>query len=271
MATRHLRERYPELARNAASGRSSVAYFHGCAANYLDDGVGDAVIAVLRRHRVEPALPAQRCSGTPIQTYGHLKLVLEGARHNLASLERYDTVVTGCASCTLMLKDYPGLFEAGPEREAAERLARRVKHITEFVAESKETPDQGTGTVRTRKVTYHSSCHLRAAGVTKAPRKVLAALPGVEFIEMEDADRCAGGAGTYILKDYDTAAKIFDRKRRAIEDSGADVVATSCPACMIQLNNGLRGTVQVKHVAELLRDSYETAQGSRGTVPSSKP
>jgi len=271
MATRHLRERYPELARNAASGRSSVAYFHGCAANYLDDGVGDAVIAVLRRHGVEPALPAQRCSGTPIQTYGHLKLVLEGARHNLASLERYDTVVTGCASCTLMLKDYPGLFEAGPEREAAERLARRVKHITEFVAESKETPDQGTGTVRTRKVTYHSSCHLRAAGVTKAPRKVLAALPGVEFIEMEDADRCAGGAGTYILKDYDTAAKIFDRKRRAIEDSGADVVATSCPACMIQLNNGLRGTVQVKHVAELLRDSYETAQGSRGTVPSSKP
>jgi FAD/FMN-containing dehydrogenase/Fe-S oxidoreductase len=271
LATKHLRERYPELARNAASGRTSVAYFHGCAANYLDDGVGDAVIAVLRRHGVEPALPAQRCSGTPIQTYGHSKLVLEGARHNLAALEPYDTVITGCASCTLMLKDYPRLFEAGPEREVAERLTRRVKHITEFVAESKEVPRQGASPPRPRKVTYHSSCHLRAAGVTKAPRKVLAQLPGVEFIEMEDADRCAGGAGTYILKDYDTAAKIFDRKRRAIEDSGADVVATSCPACMIQLNNGLRGTVQVKHVAELLRDSYETAQGSRGTDPSSKP
>ena len=270
LATRHLRERYPELVRIGASGPTSIAYFHGCAANYLDDGVGDAVIAVLRRHGVEPALPVQRCSGTPIQTYGHVKLVLEGARHNLASLERYDTVVTGCASCTLMLKDYPQLFEAGPEREAADRLARRVKHITEFVAESKEAPDQSTGTARRRKVTYHSSCHLRAAGVTKAPRKVLAALPGVEFIEMEDADRCAGGAGTYILKDYDTAAKIFERKRRAIEDSGADVVATSCPACMIQLNNGLRGTVQVKHVAELLRDSFESAQESRGTDPSSK-
>ncbi|HET8580736.1 MAG TPA: (Fe-S)-binding protein, partial [Nitrospiraceae bacterium] len=271
LAIKHLRERYPELVRNAASGKTSVAYFHGCAANYLDDGVGNAVIAVLRRHGVEPALPPQRCSGTPIQTYGHVKLVVDGARHNLASLEPYDTVVTGCASCTLMLKDYPRLFEAGPEREAAERLARRVKHISEFVAESKATPRQGTCTARRHKVTYHSSCHLRAAGVTKAPRKVLATLPGVEFVEMEDADRCAGGAGTYILKDYDTAAKIFERKRRAIEDSGADVVATSCPACMIQLNNGLRGTVQVKHVAELLRDSYEAAQGSSGTDRSSKP
>jgi Fe-S oxidoreductase len=109
------------------------------------------------------------------------------------------------------------------------------------------------------KVTYHSSCHLRAAGVTKQPRQVLAALPGVELIEMQDADRCAGGAGTYILKDYDTALKIFERKRQAIDQSGADVVATSCPACMIQLTNGLRGRVRVAHIAELLRDAYEGA------------
>jgi Fe-S oxidoreductase len=115
-------------------------------------------------------------------------------------------------------------------------------------------------------VTYHSSCHLRAAGVTKAPRQVLSKLPGVEFVEMQDADRCAGGAGTYLLKDYDTSQKIFDRKRRAIEESGADIVATSCPACMIQLHNGLRGKVAVKHVAELMSNAYEMrAESSEGT------
>jgi Fe-S oxidoreductase len=119
-------------------------------------------------------------------------------------------------------------------------------------------------------VTYHSSCHLRAAGVTKAPRQVLSQLPGVEFVEMQDADRCAGGAGTYVLKDYDTSQKIFDRKRRAIEESGADVVATSCPACMIQLKNGLRGKVSVKHVAELMSDACEVnAQPGEGTPPHS--
>jgi Fe-S oxidoreductase len=114
-------------------------------------------------------------------------------------------------------------------------------------------------------VTYHSSCHLRAAGVTKEPRQVLATLPGVEFVEMQDADRCAGGAGTYIVKDYDTSQKIFDRKRRAIDQSGAEVVATSCPACMIQLKNGLRGKADVKHIAQVLREAYEAAD--RKDVP----
>jgi Fe-S oxidoreductase len=84
-------------------------------------------------------------------------------------------------------------------------------------------------------------------------------LPGVEFVEMQDADRCAGGAGTYVLKDYDTSQKIFERKRRAIEESGAEIVATSCPACMIQLNNGLRGRTQVKHVAQVLQEAYDAA------------
>ncbi|MFQ5993226.1 MAG: (Fe-S)-binding protein, partial [Nitrospiraceae bacterium] len=261
LATRHLRDRHADLTMlsTPSSGRT-VAYFHGCAANYLDDGVGDAVIDVLRRHGVNPALPPQRCSGTPIQTYGHVGLAKEGARFNLASLQPFETVVTGCASCTLMLKDYPRLFASEPEQAAAEQLARRVKHIAEFVADSKDPSlPPRKASQSSRKVTYHSSCHLRAAGVTVAPRRVLAELPGIELVEMPDADRCAGGAGTYILKDYETAQRIFDRKRRAIEMSGAEVVATSCPACMIQLSNGLRGSVRVKHVAELLRESYAAA------------
>ncbi|MBI3603581.1 MAG: FAD-binding oxidoreductase [Nitrospirae bacterium] len=264
LAPRHLRDRYPALTRDATDGkRSRVAYFHGCAANYLDDGVGDAVIAVLRRHGVEPALPPQRCSGTPIQTYGHVELAREGARFNLASLLPYETVVTGCASCTLMLKDYPQLFETGPERVAAEQLAAKVKHIAEFVAESKTGPilEQRAGYSK-QKVTYHSSCHLRAAGVTKQPRQVLAGLPRVELVEMQDADRCAGGAGTYLLKDYETSQKIFGRKERAIRESGATVVATSCPACMIQLHNGLRGETKVKHLAEVLHEAYQTMSDS---------
>jgi FAD/FMN-containing dehydrogenase/Fe-S oxidoreductase len=266
LARKHLQERYPELAGNGQTSQAKVAYFHGCAAKYFDDGVGDAVIRVLRQQGIEPALPPQRCSGTPIQTYGHVDLVKEGARFNIASFEPYETIVTGCASCTLMLKDYPKLFSGKSEEEAAKRLAKKVKHVTEMgsvlTAPSKSEP----AAVRPCKVTYHSSCHLRAAGVTKAPRQALSQLPGVEFIEMQDADRCAGGAGTYMLKDYDTSQKIFDRKRRAIEESGADIVATSCPACMIQLNNGLRGKVAVKHVAELMSDAYEIrAESGEGT------
>lgn len=79
-------------------------------------------------------------------------------------------------------------------------------------------------------------------------------------MEMQDADRCAGGAGTYAVKNYETSQKIFERKARAIAQSGANVVATSCPACMIQLKNGVEDSVQVKHVAQLLQEAYRAAE-----------
>jgi FAD/FMN-containing dehydrogenase/Fe-S oxidoreductase len=264
LAVRQLRERHAGLVTSAGDKRrSTVAYFHGCAANYFEDGVGDAVIAVLRRHGVEPDLPPQRCSGTPIETYGHRNLAKEGARENLSSLAGYDTIVTGCASCTLMLKDYPTLFAGEAEQAAAEALAKRVKHISEFVAQSSKRPAMASP-VSGRKLTYHSSCHLRAAGVTKEPRALLKSVPGAQFVEMPDADRCAGGAGTYLVKDFETSQRIVARKRQAVEDSGADLVATSCPACMIQLKTGLLPAVEVKHIAQILQESYEAGAREAG-------
>jgi len=252
LAPRLLRERYASLTEESGH-RGNVAYFHGCAANYFQDGVGDAVIELLRRNGVEPVLPRQKCSGTPIETYGHADRVKEYARFNLEALSRFDTVVTGCASCTLSLKDYPKWFQ-GDERRQAELLSAKVRHVSEFLAG--QPMRQAPKGACTKKVTYHSSCHLRAAGVSKQPRDLLKRIPGMEFVEMRDADRCAGGAGTFLVKDYDTSQKIFERKRAAILDSGADIVATSCPACMIQLKNGLRGKVDVRHIAELLKDAY---------------
>jgi len=268
LATRQLRDRHADLIPKEGGAKSPVAYFHGCAANYFDDGVGDAVIAVLRRHGVDPDLPPQRCSGTPIETYGHRDLAKEGARANLRSFAGYQTIVTGCASCTLMLKDYPKWFAGEPEQAVAEDLARRVRHISEFVAQSSVKPAVSAPGKDRRRVGYHSSCHLRAAGVTREPRAVLSSLPGVDYVEMPDADRCAGGAGTYLVKDFETSQRIVERKRRAVEQSGVEVVATSCPACMIQLRTGLHGTAEVKHVAQILEDAYESADQSSQGSPS---
>jgi FAD/FMN-containing dehydrogenase/Fe-S oxidoreductase len=251
LARRHLRDRHAGCVKLTGE----VAYFHGCAANYFDDGVGDSVIDLLSLFGVEAVLPPQRCSGTPIQTYGHAGRVRENARFNLASLAPFSRVVTGCASCTFMLKDYPSLFPDGPEKKAAEALSKKVMHVTEYlVKELKvELPSNEVGSDRpTERVTYHSSCHLRAAGVTEEPRRLLQSLPGVSYVEMTDADRCAGGAGTFCVKNPEMSRKIFERKRRGIDESGAEVVATSCPACMVQLNSGLRGSARVRHVAQVL-------------------
>jgi Fe-S oxidoreductase len=151
------------------------------------------------------------------------------------------------------------LFAGEPEQSAAQALAKRVTHISEFVSQSAVKPSMASSQPTTCKVTYHSSCHLRAAGVTKEPRAILAGLPGVEYVEMPDADRCAGGAGTYLVKDFETSQRIVERKRRAVEQSGAEVVATSCPACMIQLRTGLQGAAEVKHVAQLIQEAYDAA------------
>jgi Fe-S oxidoreductase len=249
LAKRHLRERYAAL----IESNSPIAYFHGCAADYFDDGVGDAVIEVLKKNGVEAALPPQRCSGTPIQTYGWIDQVRENARFNIASLERFEKVITGCASCTFMLKDYESIL-LPDEQEEAKRLAAKVVHISEFLAGAAPVKERPSSSGKKKKVAYHSSCHLRAAGVSKPPRDFLRRNPNFEFVEMVDADRCAGGAGTFCVKNPKQSAAIFERKRRGIEESGAEIVATSCPACMIQLQNGLKGKVEVKHIAQLMNE-----------------
>ena len=265
LAVRTLRGRFASLTEEKG-GEGTVAYFHGCAADYFRDGVGESVIQLLQRRGVRAVLPRQRCSGTPIETYGHQDRVREYARFNIQSLRRYETVVTGCASCTFMLKDYARLFTDEKEQAGAAELAGRVKHITEYLVRAglqlPESADDPSAPQQT--VAYHASCHLRAAGITKEPREILCRIPGVRFVEMRDADRCAGGAGTFIVKNYEQSREIFERKRRAVMESRAEVVATSCPACMIQLKSGLQDRIPVKHVAQLLNEACERASRSSG-------
>jgi Fe-S oxidoreductase len=155
-----------------------------------------------------------------------------------------------------MLKDYARLFSNEQDQVRAVDLAGRVKHITEYLIEAGTRPPNPTGDVPPKTVAYHSSCHLRAAGVTKEPRELLRQISGMRYIEMRDADRCAGGAGTFIVKNNEASQRIFERKRRGIVESGADVVATSCPACIIQLKTGMKNNIPVKHIAQILDEAY---------------
>ncbi|HTN43282.1 MAG TPA: FAD-binding and (Fe-S)-binding domain-containing protein [Nitrospiria bacterium] len=262
LATQTLRHRFASFTEEAG-GKGTVAYFHGCAANYFRDGVGEAVIRLLQRQGIRPVLPRQHCSGTPIETYGHRELARKHARFNMESLRRFETVVTGCASCTFMLKDYARFCSDEKERAQAAELARRVKHITEFLVETGTRSSNSAPGTPQQTVAYHSSCHLRAAGVTKEPRELLRRISGLRFVEMRDADRCAGGAGTFIVKNYEQSRRIFERKRRAVVESGADVIATSCPACMIQLKTGMHDSLPIKHIAQILDEAQERASGPK--------
>lgn len=252
-----LREKYGYLTEEYGK-TGNVAYFHGCAGNYLDNGIGESVIKVLQKNGIEPVLPKQRCSGTPILTYGNKDIALQNARFNIDSLLKYEKIITSCASCNLMLKEYVKYTENDPKyNEKAKELHDKVYDISEFLFKEIEiVPPKGFN--KETRITYHSSCHLRAAGVTKEPKNILKSIPNVDFVEMRDSERCAGGAGSFIVKNYEQSKEIFWRKQRGIEDSKAEVVTTSCPACEIQLRDSLKGqNVEVKHIVKLLSDAYD--------------
>jgi glycolate oxidase iron-sulfur subunit len=110
-------------------------------------------------------------------------------------------------------------------------------------------------------LTYHDPCHLKKSlGVAMQPRTLLQANPGYRFKEMAEADRCCGSGGRFNLQHYDISTAIGKRKRNNIVQSGCEVVATSCPACMLQISDMLSQAgdrIRVKHAIEVYAESLE--------------
>lgn len=233
-----------------------VAYFVGCATNLLYPETGRAVADALRRSGVTVVVPkGQVCCGTPVFNAGDFVTARELARKNIEVLEdaNVDAVITACASGGLALKrEYEELLgiEGG--------VGIPVFDVTEFLAlrGAFSAAVGASATGRTLRVTYHDPCHLaRGQGVRDEPRAILRSLPGVEFVEMREADRCCGGAGTFSLTHYDVAKSIGEKKMAAVRDAHVDVVVTVCPSCVMQLRDmtAQHGVdVQVMHLADLV-------------------
>jgi len=120
-------------------------------------------------------------------------------------------------------------------------------------------------------VTYHDPCHLKKSlGVAAQPRALLRATAKSHLVEMAEADHCCGCGGSFSLQHYNIAAAIGRRKRDHIVNSGCQVVATGCPACMLHITDMLSqagDAIQVRHVVEVYADSLAPVEG--GSSPSS--
>jgi len=264
MPRRFLLERLEdiELSPEGTPGHK-VALFLGCAMNYSLPDACEAAIRVLVANGCEVSILDNVCCGLPAYAYGDTEALVRVAAKNLEVFRAADAdfIWTECASCSAFLKEYPRVLPPGEERRAAEELAGKVRDFTE-VAHSLR-PLQGLGEMNVR-VTYHDPCHLsKYQELAEAPRELLRMIPGVEYVELPEADWCCGGAGSYNIAHYDLSMKVLDRKMDNIEKTQADVVATACPACMIQLAYGVRKrglNMQVQHVAEALARAMEPAE-----------
>jgi glycolate oxidase iron-sulfur subunit len=239
--------------------------------------IGDATLDVLNELGVEVIVPGkQGCCGLPALNSGDIKTAREQA---LKVLEVFgdldvDFITASCATCSSALKAYLKklLDEEGEDvRSKVEALSFKVRDITELLVrelkvENGDWRKKGCVPIYSERglssssgavpiVTYHDPCHLsRYQGIKDEPRALIEAV-GVEFREMTNPCSCCGLGGSFNLKHYDFSMEINRYKTQHIEDSGADIVATACPGCILQLRDGLhRGKVKKKvvHVVELL-------------------
>ena len=256
--------------RNTASGKAGlkVAFFVGCLVDKIFPQVGEAVLAALDHHGVGVYLPPdQGCCGIPALSGGDLQTFQELVRYNLNLLDDKsvpcDYVITACATCSSTIKKlWPLMMQETDPAELVriKALAAKTLDISEFLVDKLGVAPGEAGAEDGRiPLTYHDPCHLKKSlGVAAQPRALLQANRGYAFKEMPESDWCCGCGGSFNLQHYEASAAIGARKRENIAASHCRVVATGCPACMLQLTDmlsqaGMR--VQVKHTVEIYAES----------------
>ena len=242
--------------------RMRVGYFYGCSTNFVFPDIGNRIVQFLTKNGVEVVVPdAQGCCGAPVFLgAGDFETARRIADTNVKAFAGLDYVISGCATCTSGLKDYRKFLADTEERkESYAAFAEKLKDVSEFLVDVLRLPASAykvRAPLEGKKITWHDSCHLnRYLGVKDQPRQILKALEGAEYVEMVRADWCCGMAGSFSIYYYDLSKKIADKKVETIKGTNADIVATGCPGCMIQLvDNTMRHKVPVKvmHIMELL-------------------
>lgn len=265
LAKKPLHAIYGKLNEERRPGGMKVCFFPGCVGDKMYVEMGEACIKALHHHGVSIFMPSFACCGIPAVCSGDAKGMLKELKANLDIMAEadYDYVVTPCASCTsTIIELWPEYAERLGEKEKreAERIAEKTRDINVFMVEVLGVKAAENRT-NAQPVTYHDPCHLvKSLGVTREPREMIKANRHTNFVEMKEHDRCCGCGGSFNLFHYDYSRQIGQRKRDNIVRSGAKVVATSCPACMMQLEDVLSQNgdpVKVKHTMQIYAESLE--------------
>jgi len=237
-----------------------VGLFAGCSINYLYPEIGESTLRLLTRYQFSVRLPKdQTCCGLPAYGSGDVETAKFLARRNVEGFRSLNLsqIVVPCASCFYFLKE--GYLKLFPEDEEVRSFSEKIVEPSTFFLNFLNTSQQDRrrhGGYKKLRLTYHDPCHLRRRmKIYEEPRRLLEFLPGIEFVEMKQPDRCCGMGGSFNLVYYDLSKKILQRKLDDIETTKAEYVTTSCMGCIIQLRDGVHGRktkTEVVHLVEIL-------------------
>jgi glycolate oxidase iron-sulfur subunit len=249
--------------------RGTATLLTGCVMEGLLAGVNRATERVLERHgyRMGP-MAGQRCCGALHAHAGAADTARELARANIAAFEASgaEWIVSNSAGCGAMCREYAHLLHDDPAwATRAVAFAARVRDVHELLAEA--GPDATPRTVMPTRVAWDAPCHLQhAQRVVAPPLAVLHAVGGVALVPLTDSDQCCGSAGIFTLVQPRVSERVLAPKLRHIAESGAAVVATANPGCLLQIGGGLLlsgSAVVARHPVELLDEGY-AARGTTG-------
>jgi glycolate oxidase iron-sulfur subunit len=253
-----------------------VGMITGCVMQVMQSDVNVATAKVLSRAGCRVIAPkTQGCCGALHAHVGNMERAKLFARQNIVAFEEWekingplDVIVINAAGCGAALKEYYHWFEDDPEwKKRAENFAHKVRDVSEFLAEEpyikrlevlmKNNAVQMDSLGR---VTYHDACHLaHGQGIREEPRQLLALLqkyiPGMEIVPLGESELCCGSAGSYNITQPQMAMQLLNRKMDHVQETGADVVVTGNPGCMMQIRLGTLKRdlpIEVLHPVELL-------------------
>ncbi|MBU3068027.1 (Fe-S)-binding protein [Nocardia sp. NEAU-G5] len=232
-----------------------VAVFVTCVNDTLYPGTGRATVRLLTRLGLEVDFPeSQTCCGQPQFNSGYRREAQPLARRTVAAFDGYDHVVVPSGSCAAMVRDnYPHLVAGGTD------LPPRTYELTEFLVDVLGVTDVGAYYPHT--VTYHPTCHgMRMLGLGDRPRRLLAAVRGLELRELAGAEECCGFGGTFAVKNAAVSAAMGADKARAVEDTGAEVVCAVDNSCLMHIGGTLSrrdAGIRPVHIAEILASTQE--------------
>lgn len=254
--------------RPAVEPRGSVAILRGCVQDGLFRRVNDATARVLEVNgcRIVDA-QAQRCCGALHAHAGRNDQARALAKANIAAFEASgaEVIVVNAAGCGAIMKEYAKHLEDDAEwAERAKRFSARVRDVSQVLADIGPLPGQAVDLP----VTYDAPCHLHhGQRITSAPLDVMRTVPGLRLVPLSAADECCGGAGLYGMLHPDLGGRILGDKVDAVRATGAAVVTTPNPGCIMQIGAGLilsGADTAVLHPVEIVDESYRRAGYYRG-------
>jgi glycolate oxidase iron-sulfur subunit len=267
----------------AAIGRKRyrVAMLTGCAQDLIFSDINRDTVEVLARNGCEVVTPPEQfCCGSLHAHNGEWELAQQLARKQLDQFppDQFDAIITNAGGCGSHLKHYHKLLAEDPTyRDRAVQWDTKVKDIHEWLVEigierpvqKSEGRDQKSDGDQnlpksTATVTYHESCHLcHGQKVTIQPRQLLRAIPNLKLVELPEGSWCCGSAGIYNIVQPEMADELLQRKLKHIRSTGATIVATGNPGCLLQIINGAKEqglNLRVVHPITLLAEAYRAGE-----------